>query len=142
MNAGPTDSANNNEGDDTGNGSTDASQFLQPITTKQMAENDPYHEVNDFLAQQRPAKAQQAFNALSSNVQHTLEGVVAQAKIYLAENKNVSALQLLESYNGVDESSDYYAVYAAALTFNKQYSQAVSVYKKLVEYWPDNPNWW
>ncbi len=124
-------------------GPTDGGGMLEPVPPKKMIDTStPYHTINDYIAQQRYLEAQKLLDRLPEKDKNSSQGVMSQAKIYLGEGDNEAALRVLESVPYENQSANFYALYGATLEFNQKHAEAVGVYKKLVDYWPNNPEWW
>ena len=128
------------------NGPTDP-LILQPVgpisltPTKKLEQQ--YNGINNLISLNQLDQAQAKIDALTPNQQRSLPGVMVRAKLALADGHSSKALAILQSYplSGSTQDRDFSALYAATLTFNGRYSQAVLLYKSLLNEEPDNANW-
>jgi tetratricopeptide (TPR) repeat protein len=129
INAGPTDSQD---------------QILQPVLAQPLNSNTKkYDLIYDFILLRQFDRAQEALDKLSPEDYASVNGIMARAKLQLALGNNIKALDILNTYsfNNKNATPEFYGLYAAALEFNGQHTQAALIYKTLVNNAPDNTTW-
>lgn len=69
--------------------------------------------------------------------------IQAQAQLFLTQEKPLLALKILNTIKPqLEDNPDYYALMAGVYHHLGEYSQAISIYRKLLSYNPSNSVWW
>lgn len=113
---------------------------LVPVTGN--VQDSQLLNVEQLLKTGHLEEAESVFNGLPSDLDPEKK-LILQAQLLSARQQNKPAIALLEAYNKEHTPSvDNLGQLALMYDLVGDYSASVSLYKKLVDFWPDSAKWW